>query len=159
MKLRFWIFAIACYLTSFIVGWASLPSELASHFDGSGAPDAWSSKPAYLGFMAVIGLVMLGGMPLTSRLPVSLMNLPNTDYWSAPERVATLRTKLTGEVRVFAGLTGLLLSAVQFMIIAAHISAPSAPRLGLWPWVAVALYLVGTVVFVRDLRRSYATPG
>ncbi len=67
-----------------------LPDRVASHFGASGRPDAWSSKSFFVGlYLAVVGLiaVLLPSIGLIiSKMPVSLINLPNKDYWLAPER-------------------------------------------------------------------------
>ena len=62
-----------------------LPDTVASHFGASGQPDAWSGKSSFLRVYVVVTalcgvLFGLGGI-LLARLPVSLINLPNKNYW------------------------------------------------------------------------------
>jgi uncharacterized membrane protein len=73
-----------------------LPQKMASHFDGAGRADGWSSKQSFLTTyaittvgMAALFLLFAGLIP---RLPVRMINLHNKDYWLAPDRkVATCR--------------------------------------------------------------------
>ncbi len=67
-----------------------LPDRVASHFGASGNPDAWSSKDSFIKTsLFAVGLVAvlfscIGCM--LRKIPASLINLPNKDYWLAPER-------------------------------------------------------------------------
>ena len=66
-----------------------LPSVVASHFDGRGAPNGWQTKRAFFTvFVGVTVLCVLIGFGLAyviGILPVQLINLPNKRYWLAPE--------------------------------------------------------------------------
>ncbi len=67
-----------------------LPERMASHFDGSGRPNGFQSRDAFFALSAsmLIGtLVLFGGMrALFRRIPSNWFNLPNRDFWLAPER-------------------------------------------------------------------------
>ena len=70
-----------------------LPDRLASHFGASGLPNGWMTKQAFFSVYALmIGLAaLIEFYPARSiaRSPFRI-NLPNKDYWLAPERrVAT----------------------------------------------------------------------
>ncbi len=62
-----------------------LPDRVASHFDLSGKADGWSTKQgllrAYLGIIGLVALTILGGAFGVSKLPVSVINLPNRELW------------------------------------------------------------------------------
>ena len=66
-----------------------LPSVVGSHFDGRGAPNGWQTKQAFFSvFVGVTVLCVLIGFGLASLIgimPVRLINLPNKQYWLAPE--------------------------------------------------------------------------
>jgi uncharacterized membrane protein len=69
---------------------ATMPPVLATHFGGSGAPNGWQTQSQFF----VLEVVLLGvclllafGIPrLIGALPISLVNVPNKEYWLAPER-------------------------------------------------------------------------
>jgi len=67
-----------------------LPERMASHFDGSGRPNGFQSREAFVALsaaMLVMTVVMFGGLgALFRRIPSKWFNLPNRDYWLAPER-------------------------------------------------------------------------
>src|SRR5262249_24951735 len=66
-----------------------LPETIASHFDGRGDPNAWMGRGGFLIFEIVLLLFVVGQMlmlpRMVSRLPASLINLPNKEYWLSPE--------------------------------------------------------------------------
>jgi uncharacterized membrane protein len=66
-----------------------LPSVVASHFDGRGAANGWQAKQAFFTvFVGVTVLCVLVGFGLASligAMPMGLVNLPNKQYWFAPE--------------------------------------------------------------------------
>ena len=69
---------------------ATMPPVLATHFGTSGAPNGWQTQSQFF----VLELTLLGvclllsfGIPwLIGALPLSLVNVPNKEYWLAPER-------------------------------------------------------------------------
>lgn len=50
-----------------VVLWPQLPGELAIHFDASGTPDDYVSKPVGIVLAPIIGLVTLGAVRLAIR--------------------------------------------------------------------------------------------
>jgi uncharacterized membrane protein len=48
--------------------WPQLPGELAIHFDASGTPDDYVSKPVGIALAPIIGLVTLGAVRLAIRV-------------------------------------------------------------------------------------------
>jgi uncharacterized membrane protein len=67
-----------------------LPDPMASHFNASGAATAWMPKS---GFFTLILIVTLASSVPAFLVPKSMaklhndkINLPNKDYWLAPER-------------------------------------------------------------------------
>lgn len=67
-----------------------LPERLASHFDGAGRANGWSSRTAFVAIELVVLLMVVlffAALPATlRRLPDSMINLPRKRYWLAPER-------------------------------------------------------------------------
>jgi uncharacterized membrane protein len=66
-----------------------LPNVVASHFDERGAANGWQTKQAFFTvFVGVTALCVLIGFGLASligAMPMRLINLPNKQYWLAPE--------------------------------------------------------------------------
>lgn len=67
-----------------------LPERSATHFGMAGAPDRWGGRSelviVYLVTVALMAVLFLAIPLLMGRLPGSVINLPNRDYWLAPER-------------------------------------------------------------------------
>src|SRR5580765_8847227 len=70
--------------------YGQLPPTLASHFDGAGRPNGWSSKVSFFEsylFLAVLMTFLFFWLPrLLRRIPPALINVPNREYWLVPER-------------------------------------------------------------------------
>src|SRR6266851_2820598 len=67
-----------------------MPDILATHFGGRGFPNGWQTHSAFLVtelFVVALATVIGFGVPaLLGAIPVSLMNVPNKEYWFATER-------------------------------------------------------------------------
>jgi len=77
-------------LAQLVVFLPMLPEPLASHFDGAGRANGWSSRTAFVSIELVVLLVIVlffAALPASfRRLPDSMINLPRKRYWLAPER-------------------------------------------------------------------------
>jgi len=91
-KISLAVFLVLCVLSvvQVVYYYPLLPERVASHFGPSGQPDAWSTKQSfitlYLIVMGFLTLVFLGMGFCMSKIPVSLINMPNKDYWLSPGR-------------------------------------------------------------------------
>jgi hypothetical protein len=69
-----------------------LPAVMASHFNARGAADGWQTKDAffrvYWGVTAIAAFLVFAVPALIAIVPPQLVNLPNKNYWLAPERIA-----------------------------------------------------------------------
>jgi hypothetical protein len=139
-----------------------MPSVVASHFAGGGVANGFMPRGQYVGFMlAVVVLVpsllfFIG--PLASRLPVQLINLPNRQYWLAPERRAATLVSL-GNFGVWVAYATLgLLCLVNWFVVQANLQQP--PRLEQPPLVgALSLFFVALFVgMMVVLRRFFRVP-
>jgi uncharacterized membrane protein len=70
-----------------------LPDTLASHFRGAGTPNGWQTQSAFflteLGVVALAAVIAFGVPRILGAVPASLINVPNKEYWLAPERRET----------------------------------------------------------------------
>jgi uncharacterized membrane protein len=94
-----------------------LPERVASHFDGAGLPNGWTTRAAfvgvYLGVIAVVSVSFGGIAALVRRVPSSLINLPNKAYWLAPDRREATMGWITGWSCLFGAATLLLMMALM----------------------------------------------
>ena len=140
---------------------SALPARVASHFGASGQANSFMSRDGYVAFMLVfvvgLPLVMTGFMALVFRSDSASMNLPNRDYWVAPERRAQLVALLTAHgMRFGAGLV-VFLSYVHWLVVRANTQRPPQLDNDLM-YAGLALFLLATVLWIvwlwLTLRRA-----
>jgi uncharacterized membrane protein len=135
-----------------------LPERMVSHFTASGQPNAFMPKAAFAQVhLVVVGLlvvVFLFVPMLITRLPPSMINLPNKDYWLAPERRDSTARTIQGYLVGF-GNAMMLFFLVLFREVmrASMMPTPQLPN-RVW-FVLVALFVfvgIWTVRFMRAFR-------
>lgn len=142
--------------------WASsrdLPDAVASHFAGSGLANGYMSHDGYLAFMLalLVGLavviVFLPDWLITA--PGARINVPNRDYWLAPERRAATVAMLRGVMlRTGFLLTGILVY-VHWLVVAANSLTP--PRLdNTWFLAGLVIFVLATLGSVIGLMLRFA---
>ena len=148
-------------------GWSQLPDlpeQVASHFDASGRPDAWSSRDDYArttwllnGFLIVLFAGLAAGL---NRLPAGLINIPNRSWWLAPQRADTTRAEIAAWVLGLGAWMFLFLLFLEDRIVRVN-RGEMATTEHLWPGLGV--FLAGTAVWTALLLRRYLrrppTPG
>ncbi|MBK7140639.1 MAG: DUF1648 domain-containing protein [bacterium] len=83
----FWLFSLAVLLIQGVLAYPQLPDQMVTHMSLEGEPDGFGSKSGfYLSFGLAVLLINI--MPpllsiLLKKLPESLINLPNKEYWFA----------------------------------------------------------------------------
>lgn len=123
-----------------------LPDRLASHFAASGMPNGWMTKTQ---FMWMYGVVLLPALAIEfwvshklANRPNARINLPNKEYWLAPER----RAGTFAYIESFCAWYGcaFLFVEVFAMGLALRANFDSPPRLPTGPIVSD---IVGFVLF------------
>lgn len=88
---RIFFALVALAIIQIIYYYPQMPDVVASHFDGLGAPNAWSSRDGFFGLYLAMLLLLIGIFVFVPRWTESRINfgmrIPNKDYWLAPERV------------------------------------------------------------------------
>lgn len=83
----FWVFTLIIIALQMIFLFPEMPRRIPTHFDFQGHPDGWSSKDSFLIIIIVVIVGINIWYPLTGffvrKLPRSLINIPNKDYWYA----------------------------------------------------------------------------
>jgi serine/threonine-protein kinase len=133
--------------------WNQLPDRVATHFNLSGAPNDWMSKPAATSLLLATQLLipwfLVGIAALTAWLPSSLVNLPNREYWLAPERRRESLAFVNRELAAIALAVAWFMAAVSHLAFEANISggpfATNAMLALLGLYMAIVLGIVGRI--------------
>ena len=155
------VFLLSCVLAFMMLNHVSgqLPERVASHFGAGGAADGWMTRGGYLRTFAWIvagtSALFAACAWFTPRIPSGGVNLPERDYWLAPERRGQTNRRIQDYLLGMAAATNVLyLAMLQLTVVA---NAMAEPRLGPAFWVTMAVYmgfvLVWTVRWVLARRR------
>jgi uncharacterized membrane protein len=153
-------FAIALSaLAQCVVDFPLLPERIASHFGASGAPNGWMTKQVFfLTYGVLIAVAALVGFyPARSiaRTSPARINLPNKEYWLAPERRAATMAFFETHFAWYACI--LLLTEVLAMGLAIQANLNSPPRLANAPILSIILgFLAFNVAFVVRIFRRFS---
>ena len=157
---------VALAIAQAIFYYPQLPDTVASHFDGAGHPNGWSSKAEFFGVMfgmiLVLGVVFLGITRAISRVPVSWISLPYRDYWLSEERRAETMRFVDNRISwLGVGTMLLILATIQFTIDANLRHHQELPARFLWVFWAYIAYSTGWTLhfllhFVRVRKRQNA---
>jgi hypothetical protein len=107
-----------------------LPEVLGAHFAGNGAVNGWQSKAAFFStelVVVVLAAVVGFGVPrIIGAMPVSLINLPNKEFWLGPER----REETLSYIRTWSAWfgCGLLAFLLFVMELAFRANLQTTPR-------------------------------
>jgi uncharacterized membrane protein len=108
--------------------WAISPAQMAAHFNIEGNPDSFVPKAQFFWFqiqtiLTVIGVSILPQL-LFLFLPVSLINMPNREYWLALERRAATLDRLSSFAAMLFGVILLAVHAVFEIAVSANLQQP-----------------------------------
>ncbi|WP_165246393.1 DUF1648 domain-containing protein [Paludisphaera soli] len=136
--------------------YATLPDRVASHFTASGRADGWSSRPAYaaslLGGAALTSILCVAPLALSRHLPDSLLNIPDREYWLAPERRDEAYAKLLAFGLGTASLATGLFVGLHLLTVRANRVQP--PRLPLSEGMGLmAVFLIGLGLLIYHFQR------
>lgn len=137
----------------------ALPERVASHFDSSGRPDGWTDRASF-GWTMAVSYLASGGLFLVlasvlPRFPDSMINVPNREHWLAPERRAQTLALVARRLLRLGAVTVLFVLALTHQT--AQVNLRHAEGLdGLW--MAVAAYLLYTLVWSVGLLRTFRVP-
>lgn len=138
-----------------------LPDTVASHFDFNGNPNGCLSKGSFIGTYIIVMLLMLFSfLFLPSRfkyIPRSLINLPNKDYWLAPERKGETFQIIEEKMLIFGIATTLFLIITFQLVFQANLNSTchfSTDTMMIFFGGYILFTIVWTVRFVARFRKA-----
>jgi uncharacterized membrane protein len=145
-------------LAQLVVFFPLLPERLASHFDGAGRVNGWSSRTV---FVAIEGIVLLmivlffAALPASfRRLPDSMINLPRKRYWLAPERRDQSMEFLIGSLNWFGCACLALMVVVTHLVIRVNLGLDPLLPSGMM-WGSLLTFFGFTVVWLLRLLTHF----
>jgi|WetSurMetagenome_2_1015567.scaffolds.fasta_scaffold747621_1 uncharacterized membrane protein len=154
-KISLTVFIVLCILclAQGIYYYPLLPDKIASHFGVSGQPNDWSSKTSFITFYyiitAVMILIFLGLRFGISKIPVSMINMPNKEYWLSPEKKQETFDFMSHYSMWFGSATLLLLLYMfnqSFQVSLGRAKSLSHPALATGIYIAfMALWMTGMI--------------
>ncbi len=137
-----------------------LPGTVASHFGAGGAPNGFMSREAYLivmlALVVFVPLVMSVAPARALRNPGARINLPNRDYWLAPERRERTIQALLTRMRWFAAAVLVFLCYAHLLVVRANAVSPphlNGAALGLGVLVLLSSIAAWALLLVSRFRR------
>lgn len=135
-----------------------LPSKMASHFGNGGNPNGWMDKPAffvfYICFLLLLGLILFFIPNIIRRIPPSLVSMPKSEYWLAPERIDVTIEKLKQKFVWFAGVTLLFVVSCVQLTIEANLSESGYLAIDTF-WLLFAIYIIFAIAWVVKFIRLF----
>lgn len=138
-----------------------LPALMASHFDAQGNPDGWSPKEsfftAHMLTFAGLSLFLLAMSFATRVMPAWMVNVPNKDYWLAPERRSESLAYVSRVLLWISNGTMLFLIAGVDSVFCANLAPPVRMPAEFWGWLAGFVLFV--IVLTVQLHLRFRRPG
>jgi serine/threonine-protein kinase len=139
----------------------SMPERMASHFDGSGRPDGFQSRDAFFALsagMLAMTVVTFGGLgALFRRIPSKWFNLPNRDYWLAPQRREETIESISSQLE-WLGAASLALYVFVIQMVA-ETNRTSEPRLDSGSmFLVLGLFLAYTTIWIVRFVTRFRKP-
>jgi serine/threonine-protein kinase len=136
-----------------------MPGRMATHFGAGGEANGWMGRDEFLvffcGMCAFLMAVMLLMPKLIGLFPDSMINMPNKEYWLAPERRAASMALIGAHMAWLAVLVlGLLMAILQLTFLSNLMPEPrlegSAVALTMGGF--LACMLIWLIAFIRGFN-------
>lgn len=141
--------------------WGISPAQMAAHFNAQGLPDRFTTKMDFFGaevetMIIIVGLGLLIQI-LVLTVPVEWVNMPNRDYWLAPERRASVIDRLSS---FGAMLFAMILFVVQFgfeLAVSANLHQPILFQ-AFYMMPVMVLFFIGSIAMLFWLAYTFRLP-
>lgn len=124
-----------------------LPDVVASHFNAAGVANGFMPRAFYVRFMlffvVVLPLAVVFLPSLAMSSPKARINLPNREYWLAPERRAETVACLQRYSARFGSLLVVFLCYVHWLVLRANANVP--------PNLSASWFIGGLMFFVASM--------
>ncbi len=149
------IFIIILLISLFlpIYFYEQLPERIASHFNFRNEADGWMSKSSYLylhyGLIFFFVTIFVGFIFFLPKFPVTLINIPNKDYWLFEKRRKITFTAIRTLLYNLNSLCLLLFIVLDYLIYKAN--ANGTNKLWSYSWFIILAFLSGSSYLIIKL--------
>lgn len=136
-----------------------LPERMASHFNANGVATAWMPKSGF--FVIFLVVIVAASVPVflvpksMAKLPNDKINLPNKEYWLAPERRAETIEYLGNQMGWFGCALLALLFCAFYNAVAANLRPIHTFDSGSF-YVALGAFFAFLIVWLVRLLSHFA---
>jgi serine/threonine-protein kinase len=154
------LLAVAAWRVSVLAG--RLPEIVAVHFDASGTPNGFATREACRQFMlsftlAVPVFIVFVTALLPRLIPRAMINIPNRDYWLAPERADASVNFLSEQGIWFGCIFLVFLTWVDEVLVKANTVSPPVFPTGVFLG-SMALLFAAIVIWAVRMFRRFSRP-
>ncbi|MEK7486620.1 MAG: DUF1648 domain-containing protein [Planctomycetota bacterium] len=136
-----------------------LPNIMPSKYNASGQPVSTMTKEAffcvYVGTYLLLFLIFAGVGLFAHKVPISMINIPNRDYWFSEEHRAEANDRLGIMMLRFSNITSLfLIVLLQFIVDQILIGANFGTKF----WVLIGAYFIFVVIWTFQFWIKFKKP-
>lgn len=157
---RFFFALITLAATQIAYYYPLMPEVVASHFNGLGAANGWSSRNGFFSLYSVMLALLVFVfiyIPRWSEKRASFgMKIPNREYWLAPERLEQTRKFFRRQMLIMGVIhLSLAIFSVQLVIMANFDQVPLLHQSIAWALSLYFVILIGWLIhFFLYFRKS-----
>ncbi len=137
-----------------------LPERVASHFGPNGIADGYMHKSEFATFYVVlviiVAAILTGIGELVRHTPDDLINLPNKEYWLAPERHDATIARINAQMASFGVATMALLLAIMHLAIVANLGEARPPQLSQLFYPFFLVYIAYVIYWTVEMMRGFS---
>ena len=151
---------ILAYAAQIVYFYPQLPETIASHFDASGQANGFMSKNSFFVSFTILPAFLTAMFSLIPKwlpkMPDSMVNLPNKEYWLTPERREQTFARLGN---FFAWLNVAVVAvfvAVNQIVLTANVMRKDPNPTALW-MILGAFFVVIIILIFTHLKQFFGT--
>lgn len=140
--------------------WGQLPDRVATHFNLEGTPNDWMTKTnatiMMSGFQIGMPFLLIAITLLAARLPASMVNIPNREYWLHPDRHASSMRYVQTFMNWIAVAFALFAMVVSHLVFVANRDGDGLNTR--WFYALMTVFLVSIFISVVTLIYHFRLP-
>ena len=162
LRIAIWLATLTVFLVTLAASSAWLPEQVATHFNGAGEANGWMSRSVHLMAFGAFGVLFpaffIGLFYSIRFLPPSLLNVPNHEYWRAPEHYPDACRFMFEQSFIVATIASMFVTGVNILVVRSNL--PNPPHMPLMPILIVTgLFLVSLLFWTIRLIRFFGKTG